>query len=399
MRHKRSVITNQRSRTRAPGWRRVAVRAAVGVALVATIVPVTASAQPPQEIDGNGNTNDPAVDLPNSPTAGHDPDVKRMPTTTAAAAIVVDRTTGEVLGAKNPDRHLAPASTTKMMTGLLAVEAINAGTVSLSDIVTIQSDVNIEGGGAIGLAPGDTISLYDLLNIAMLESKGDAASAVGTYIGSQPWGDPSWMGRAQFVASMNDRARELGLDDTRYIDISGRDPSDLGDDSAGHDGIPGTGQWPAQEHCIGNNFSTPPCAHYSTARDLAALARVALDEPLFAAFVKRTNASTTTWRSPTGAPRDIPLSNTNQLLPGKSQAYTGAYGVKTGTSHTAKENLVSAARNELILPNDHRIGTATPLVRKDVIAVVLGSDDKASTPDDRFTDSRALLDFGLDRTG
>lgn len=246
----------------------------------------------------------------------------------------------------------------------------------------------------MGLAPGDTISLRDLLNIALLESKNDAASAVGTYVGSQPWDDPEWMGRAHFVASMNNRATELGLNNTRYIDISGRDPEDLGETSrnAGDDG-----QWPAQEACYGNDFDNPPCAHYSTARDLAALARVVLDHPLFAAFAQRTGWTTTTWRSASGASRDYTLTNTNKLLPGGSQQYTGAYGVKTGTTDMAKENLVSAARNGPTVETHTRVDTPSPLVGKNVIAVVLGSDNDSTTTADRYTDSRALLDFGLDR--
>ncbi len=82
--------------------------------------------------------------------------------------------------------------------------------------------------------------------------------------------------------------------------------------------------------------------------------------------------------------RDYTLDSTNQLLPGEPLAYTGAYGVKTGTTDMARENLVSAAKN-------------TAPDTEDVIAVVLGSDDDASTPEDRFTDSIALLDWALDR--
>ena len=283
-----------------------------------------------------------------------------------------------MLGSNKPDRRWAPASTTKIMTGLLTAEKIREGTVSLSDTVTIQSDVGIEGGGSIGLAPGDTISLQDLLNIALIQSENDAASAVGTYVGSQPWGDPSWMGRSAFVQWMNDRAGELGLTNTRYINIAGRDPEDLGREN--DDGqAPPDGYWPAQEVCVDNDFNNPPCAHYTTARDLAALARVALNEPLFARIVARTSWTTTTWRSASGAVLDRTVNTSNQLLPGKSAAYPGAYGVKTGTTHMARENLVSAA------------ATST----KDVIAVVLGSDDVSTVPGDRFTDSTALLDWAL----
>jgi D-alanyl-D-alanine carboxypeptidase (penicillin-binding protein 5/6) len=376
----------------APRWRRRAVQAAAAVALVAAIAPATASAQR-GPTDLGGPLPGPTHDLPEPPPRNGgllNDNVHTLPFnafgypgTTAAANIVVDRDSGDVLGSKSPDMRWAPASTTKIMTGLLAVEAINDGTVSLNDTVTIQDDVNIEGGGSIGLSPGDTISLRDLLNIALIESKNDAAAAVGTYVGSQPGNDPSWMGRAAFVQRMNDRAAEIGLTNTRYINIAGRDPEDLGDDHS-NPAKPGYGYWPTQVACDGNEFNNPPCAHYTTARDLAALARVALDEPKFATIVGRNSFTTTTWRSASGAVLDYTLDSTNQLLPGEPLAYTGAYGVKTGTTHMARENLVSAAKN------------AAPDTG-DIIAVVLGSDDDPGTTADRFTDSRALLDWGLDR--
>jgi serine-type D-Ala-D-Ala carboxypeptidase (penicillin-binding protein 5/6) len=76
---------------------------------------------------------------------------------------------------------------------------------------------------------------------------------------------------------------------------------------------------------------------------------------------------------------DRTVNTSNKLLPGGTGAYPGAYGVKTGTTHMARQNLVSAA------------ATST----KDVIAVVLGSDDDSTVPGDRFTDSRTLLDWAL----
>jgi len=305
------------------------------------------------------------------------PDVEvGMPAVTADAAIVVDRATGAVLGAKSPDALWAPASTTKIMTGLLAIEAVEGGAVSLDDTVTIRSNVGDEGGGSVGLAGGDTISLRDLMYMALVESHNDAATAVGTFIGERVYARTlrtaspfALTGRGAFVARMNARAAELGLDDTSYVDISGRDPEDLNE----------FGKFPAQAGCDGNDFDEPACAHHTTARDLASLARVALEQPLFAAIVRTTSWRTTTWRRP-GAPNPSETANTtNQLLPGEPQAYPGTYGVKTGTTDRAGQNLVSAAS----------VGG------EDVIAVVLGSDDSDSVAGDRFSDSRALLTFGL----
>jgi len=359
-------------RSSVPNWRGVAVRAVIVGALVASIGSATASAQ-------RLETDSPWPSPPDRPTHSHsdgpishtaelsDPLSPWLPATTAEAAIVVDRTTGAILGGKDHDLLWAPASTTKMMTALLTVEAINAGQMSLGSTVVVQSDVDIEpGSGDVGLVAGDRVSVRDLLNMAMLESANDAAVALGTYVGGS---------RDAFIAMMNSRARQLGLNNTNYVDISGRDPEDLNND----------GRLPAHELCNGNNFFLPACAHYSTARDLAALARVALDEPVFATLAQRTNWRTTTWRSASGAVRDRSLSNTNQLLSGGTNAYTGAYGVKTGTTDRARENLVSAAKN-------------TGPGGKDVIAVVLGSDDDGATTANRYTDSTTLLDWALDRT-
>jgi D-alanyl-D-alanine carboxypeptidase (penicillin-binding protein 5/6) len=90
--------------------------------------------------------------------------------------------------------------------------------------------VDIEGGGEAGLAPGDTISFRDLLYMTLVPSKNDAATAVGMYVASHPTWQPSWTARTQFVQRMNERAAELGLSNTSYVDISGRDPEDLNED-------------------------------------------------------------------------------------------------------------------------------------------------------------------------
>jgi serine-type D-Ala-D-Ala carboxypeptidase (penicillin-binding protein 5/6) len=298
----------------------------------------------------NESGNNPDPDCPTLPG---------FPAVTAASAIVVDRVSGRVLGSKNPDLKRAPASTTKIMTGLLAVEAVSAGAVLLNDIVTIRADVGVEGGGQIGLKVGDTVSLRDLLHMALMSSENDAATAVGTYVGGS---------RAAFIAMMNTRAAQLGLSNTSYVDISGRDPEDF---------IAG---------CSGNEFDNPMCAHYTTARDLAALTRVALDDPLFARIVGKTTWTTTTWRRNSVVPGrpvtglDVSLTTTNRLLRNTlPEFYPGAYGVKTGTSDRAGSNLVSAATR----------------VQRDIIAVVLGSDSDDSATGDRFSDSRALLNFGF----
>jgi len=385
------------TRPRARSRRSIAL--AVGVmAAVAIVVPGTASAGW-YEVDDLGNTTPAGHGDAPAPTDENDGASQSLPTVTAAAAIVVDRASGQVLGAKNPDLRWAPASTTKMMTGLLAAEAIAAGDVSLTDTVTIPSYVDIEEPGEAVLAPGDTISLRDLMYMMLVSSKNDAATAVAMHVGSNPDWRPSWIARTEFIDRMNERAAELRLTNTSYVDVSGRDPEDL------H-------HIDEQQGCVDNDFDNASCAHYSTARDLAKLARVVLDDPVLAGIVRTPSWRTTTWQSSTGAARDRTYTTTNQLLPTQSQAYPGAYGVKTGTTHMARQNLVSAAkRSSGSEPPPTDAGVPTPSLPPmsssarsaqaagpDVIAVVLGSDDDDNTAADRFTDSRELLDFGLERT-
>ena len=414
--------------------------AAAGVLVAAALIGSSAANAHEYDYDPDlGPT--PSQEGPIGPGSGHHagrgPDADRgpaepaLPEVSAQAAIVVDRATGEVLGAKNPDAWRAPASVTKIMTALIASEAITAGEVSLSDTVTIPADVSFEiWDECCGLRPGDTISLRDLLYMTLVNSEGDAATSVAMHVG----GYPSLSGldaREAFIERMNDRADELGLRDTNFVDVSGIDPEDLGpsyDDAVGAEDQ----DVPGYEQCTnGDHFDIVACAHYSTARDLAALARVVLDDPLLATIVSTPSWTTTTWRrsnifsSAPGKTILIPWSenNTNQLLlPRSSQAYPGAYGVKTGTSGRAGENLVSAATNNLkpAPPAGPLAETTTPVAvtlpkppgpspawpgpaasngtdRGDVIAVVLGSDTDPNTPEDRFTDSKIVLDFALSR--
>ena len=322
-----------------------------------------------------------------------------------------------MLGALNPDQRWAPASVTKIMTALIASEAITAGEVSLSDTVTIPADVSFEIWDTdVALLPGDRISLRDLLYMMLVNSEGDAATSVAMHVG----GYPTLSGldaREAFIEQMNDRADELGLHDTNFVDVSGADPEDLGPNEPNVDDD--DQDVPGYEDCTdGDHFDIAACAHYSTARDLAALADVVLDDPLLATIVRTPSWTTTTWRRPpfslaTNNPR-WSESDTNQLLQSWSEdntnelleTYQGAYGVKTGTSGRAGQNLVSAAYNPLNpnpgavlgdeaspveLPSGSQSRLVQPVRSKDVIAVVLGSTD-------RFTDSEIVLDFALGRT-
>lgn len=206
-----------------------------------------------------------------------------LPTMRAVAAILVDVHSGEVLVAQNEHQRLPPASTTKIMTALLALERGN-----LEDVVTVGNEVYIEGARA-GLVPGERLTLRDLLYALLLPSGNDAAMAIARHIaGSED----------AFVALMNNRAQELGLADTHFTNPHGLDASD----------------------------------QYSSAYDLQRLALAALAKPDFARIV---------------ATRDVTVGshywvNRNELL----GDYLGADGVKTGTTEAAGECLVASATRD-----------------------------------------------------
>ena len=239
------------------------------------------------------------------------------PDLAAPAWLVYDVDTEITLAAHNPDLRLPMASTTKLMTALLAIERGD-----LDDVVTVSYDAAIyRAPSGFGLATGEEWTLHDLLTALMVRSANDAAMAIGEHLGGTVDG---------FVAMMNARAAELGLEDTSFANPSGLD-------------APG---------------------HYSTANDLLALARVALDQPLIArlAQTKVVKFRDDPWGNARWG------TNTNALL----GSYPGVIGVKTGSTPNANMVLVALAE---------RSG-------RRIITVVLGSEDS-------FADTRDLLELSL----
>ncbi len=204
----------------------------------------------------------------------------------AKAAIVMDAATGFAFYEKNADEKLPMASTTKIMTALLTLEQENLDTYFEVD----ENAIKVEGS-SMGLMSGDKVSLRALAYGMLLASGNDAANAAAVRIsGSIP----------AFVDLMNRRAAELGLNSTHFVT-----PSGLHDE-----------------------------AHYSSARDLAVLARAALKNPDFAEICSSASA-TISYGNPPYARR---LTNHNRLL----RECEGVIGVKTGFTKAAGRCLVSA---------------------------------------------------------
>lgn len=207
----------------------------------------------------------------------------------AHAAVLMDQY-GQVLYAKNADERLPMASTTKIMTALVAIESGDVGR-----IVKIPAQaVGVEGSSAYLLA-GEELSLLTLLYALMLESANDAAVAIAVAIDGSV---------EKFAQRMNAKAAELGLSDTRFENPHGLDAE----------------------------------AHYTTAKDLASLTVAALENEIFAKIV-----STVRYSAPVETSDSVRLFvNHNRLL----REYQGCIGVKTGFTKRCGRCLVSAARRD-----------------------------------------------------
>lgn len=217
------------------------------------------------------------------------------PTLSATAAELYDATSGKTLLTLSPDTSLPMASTTKIMT---AVVALTYG--HLDQRITVGADtVAIENGGTsvAGLRLGETLSLQNLLYCLMLPSGDDAAIAIADGVaGSQ----------SSFVAMMNLEAGFLGLSHTHYENPHGLD-------------APG---------------------HFTSVSDLVKLTAYAMKSPTFAKIV----ATPSMTIPATATHHEFTLVNTNELLPGEPFAYDGAIGVKTGFTGPAGYCLVFVAQ-------------------------------------------------------
>ena len=130
----------------------------------------------------------------------------------AEAALLMEKETGQVLYAKNEHQALEPASVTKVMTLLLVMEAIDRGTLAYDDVVTVSDYAASMGGSQIFLSPGEQITVEDLLKGVCVSSGNDAAVALAEKTAGVT---------ELFVEQMNNRARELGMQDTHFVNCTG----------------------------------------------------------------------------------------------------------------------------------------------------------------------------------
>lgn len=223
----------------------------------------------------------------------------------ARSAILIERSSGKVLYEKNPDEPLAPASITKVMTMLLVMEGIDSGKISFEDEVAASEHACSMGGSQIWLEPGETMSVHELLMATAVASANDAAVALAEYLaGSED----------AFVAMMNERAKELGMSNTNFMNASGLDEE----------------------------------GHFSSARDISTMASQLLSH-------KKITEYTTIWME-TLRNGETQLVNTNKLI----RFYKGATGLKTGSTDEAGKCLAASAERDGM----------------GIVAVVLGAENR-----------------------
>ncbi len=274
---------------RSPGLRATAVALAI-VAIPLAVGGAGArqgSVPPPTPVPPDGEPS-PFVTSLSTPVAAVTP-----PQIATGSVILGDLDSGQILFQTAPDLRRPIASVTKIMTALLVLERAD-----LNDVTTVQDDATFPadqaGLSALGLVPGERISVRDLLYAVLLQSANDAAVVLAEDVSGT---------EARFEAAMNARARQLGMADTRFRSSNGLD--DQG---------------------------------YSSARDLMTLSRAVYGtQPEFGRI-----AATRFWEipSPRGRPRTV--QNRNVLL----WLYPGAFGVKTGYTAKAGFCVVAAAQRD-----------------------------------------------------
>ncbi|MBQ3192185.1 MAG: D-alanyl-D-alanine carboxypeptidase [Oscillospiraceae bacterium] len=241
------------------------------------------------------------------------------------SAVLMELSTGTVLHESNPHEKLAPASVTKVMTMLLIMEAIDTGVITYGDTVTASETAAAKGGSQIYLKAGETMTVSDMLKSIAVSSANDCACAMAEHLAGS---------EEAFVSRMNQRAQELGMQDTHFVNCTGLDDGEGAEN------------------------------HRTSAYDIALMSRELLKHH---PDIKK---YTTIWMD-TVRGGTFGLSNTNKLV----RFYPGATGLKTGYTSGAGYCLSASAQRDGM----------------ELIAVVMGAD----TSQNRNNACKQLLDHGF----
>lgn len=243
------------------------------------------------------------------------------------SAVVIEGSTGMVIFDKNKDERLKPASITKIMTLILIFEAIDAGQIKLTDEVSVSDHAASMGGSQVFLEPNEIQDVNTMIKCISIASANDASVAMAELIAGS---------EEEFVARMNKRAKELGMNNTNFVNCCGLD--------------------------IDN--------HFSSAYDVALMSRELITKHPQISDYSTVWMDTITHTTKKGK-TEFGLTNTNKLV----KFYQGITGLKTGSTGLAKYCLsATAKRNNM-----------------DLIAVIMAAPDTKT----RFMEASKLLNYGF----
>ncbi len=243
------------------------------------------------------------------------------------SAVLIEGSTGKVILEKNKDDRLRPASITKIMTLILIFEALESGQIKLTDEVSVSEYAASMGGSQVYLEPNETQNVETMIKCISIASANDACVAMAEFIAGS---------EEEFVARMNKKAKELGMNNTNFVNCCGLDTDN----------------------------------HYSSAYDVALMSReLIMKHPEISKYstVWMDNITHTTKKGKT----EFGLTNTNKLV----RFYQGITGLKTGSTGLAKYCLsATAKRNNM-----------------DLIAVIMAAPETKT----RFMEASKLLNYGF----
>ena len=249
---------------------------------------------------------------------------------TAQSAVLIENSSGRILYEKEKDKEMIPASITKIMTMLLIFEALEQGQIHLEDSVSVSEYAASMGGSQVFLEPGETQTVDTMIKCISVASANDAAVAMAEYVAGS---------EQAFVDQMNQKAKDLGMKHTHFMNCNGLDDS-------------------------------IESGHYSSAYDVALMSRA-----LISGYPQISHYSTIWMDEITHSTKkgdtQFGLSNTNKLI----RTYQGITGLKTGSTSKAKYCLSATASRAAV----------------SLTAVVMAAPD----PKIRFNQAASLLDYGF----
>lgn len=247
----------------------------------------------------------------------------------APSVVLMEASTGTIIYEKDSHTSLHPASITKIMTLILIFDALKAGTIHLDDTVTVSEHAASMGGSQVYLEPGETQTVDTMIKCISVASANDASVAMAELISGS---------ESEFVAKMNERAKELGMNDTTFVNCCGLDTD----------------------------------GHMTTAYDVALMSRELITKYPQIHDYCTIWMDTITHVTAKGS-SEFGLTNTNKLI----RQYEYATGLKTGSTDLAKYCVSATAKKDDV----------------ELIAVIMAAPD----PKIRFTDATTLLNYGFSK--